>query len=76
LSARLESEFVSGYESGRWNRRLEIGTGEYIMMHSEAIIVHFPTTKSSLSGAIDDWGQVQPPTVSPTPQSQSQIDKS
>jgi hypothetical protein len=64
LTVRLESEYVSAFESGRWNRRLEIGNGEYVAMHSESIIVHFPSTKSSLSGSLDDWGQVQPPTVS------------
>ncbi len=63
MSYRLESEYYSAVETGRWNRRLEIGNGEFVAMHSETIIVHFPSSKSSLSGSLDDWGQVQPPTV-------------
>ena len=58
LAEKLEQEYKSAHESGRWGTKLEITGGEYITLHSATAMMHFPTATSS---TLDDWGQVQPP---------------
>ena len=60
LSQQFEREFCEGYATGIWSRKLELEDGEYIMMHSPTVMLHFPTQVRS---TLDDWGQIQPPLV-------------
>ena len=58
LASRLEEEYTSAHNTGRWGTKLEIDGGEFITLHSSTAMMHFPTATSS---TLDDWGQVQPP---------------
>ena len=60
VAQRLENEYLTACHDNRWNRKIQVENGEYIMLHSATVMMHFPD--SSLAHSIDDWGQVQPPT--------------
>ena len=59
LAQEFEAEYNAGFASGSWSRKLELEEpGEYTIMHSSTVMLHFPKTSHS---KLDDWGQVQPP---------------
>jgi len=60
-AAKLEEEYLSALSSGRWQVKVVFDSGEWVMLHSPAVMMHFPTSSTS-HGALDDWGQVQPQT--------------
>ena len=60
-SEKLESEYMSASQSGRWQVKVVFESGEWVMLHSPEVMMHFPTSSTS-HGALDDWGQVQPQT--------------
>merc|ERR1719244_1539315 len=61
LAARLEEEFLAAVRNSRWQTKVVLDNGEWVMFHSPQVMFHFPTSSTSL-GALDDWGQVQPQT--------------
>merc|ERR1719244_5740 len=61
LAARLEEEFLAAVRNSRWQTKVVLDNGEWVMFHSPQVMLHFPTSSTSL-GALDDWGQVQPQT--------------
>ena len=60
-AAKLEKEFLAASSTGRWQVKVVFESGEWVMLHSPTIMMHFPTSSTS-HGALDDWGQVQPQT--------------
>ncbi len=60
-AAKLENEYLAALSSGRWQVKVVFDSGEWVMLHSPAVMMHFPTSSTS-HGALDDWGQVQPQT--------------
>ena len=59
---KLETEFLSARGSGRWQVKVVFESGEWVMLHSPEVMMHFPSSSASVHGALDDWGQVQPQT--------------
>jgi hypothetical protein len=59
LSSRLETEFTSATYTGQWQRKVDISTGEYVVLHSPTVMMHFPANHG-IGTNLDDWGQVQP----------------
>jgi hypothetical protein len=59
VASRLEAEYAGAAASGRWQCKVVLENGEWVMLHSPEVMMHFPTSSTSL-GALDDWGQVQP----------------
>ncbi len=67
LSARLESEYQSCIQTNQWKREIRITeTNESIRIINPSMMFHLPSEHSSLSGKLDEWGQVQPPNQDPT----------
>jgi len=58
---KLEREYRAASKEGRWQCKVVFDSGEWVMLHSPEVMMHFPTSSTSL-GALDDWGQVQPQT--------------
>jgi len=58
---KLEKEYQAAASSGRWQVKVVFDSGEWVMLHSAEVMMHFPTSSTS-HGALDDWGQVQPQT--------------
>ena len=56
---QLEREYQAARQSGRWQCKVVFDSGEWVMLHSPGVMMHFPTSSTS-HGALDDWGQVQP----------------
>jgi len=56
---KLEREYRAASKEGRWQCKVMFESGEWVMLHSPEVMMHFPTSSTSL-GALDDWGQVQP----------------
>jgi len=56
---KLEREYRAASKEGRWQCKVVFDSGEWVMLHSPEVMMHFPTPSTSL-GALDDWGQVQP----------------
>lgn len=56
---KLEREFKAASKESRWQSKVVFDSGEWVMLHSPEVMMHFPTPSTSL-GALDDWGQVQP----------------
>lgn len=41
LAARLEEEYKQGCSTNSWNRKLELGSGEHIILHSSTLQMHY-----------------------------------
>jgi len=61
---KLEREYRAASKEGRWQCKVVFDSGEWVMLHSPEVMMHFPTSSTSL-GALDDWGQVQPQAEKP-----------
>jgi len=59
VAAKLEAEYTAALQTGQWQRKLVLSSGDWVMLHSPSVMMHFPTS-SATHGALDDWGQVQP----------------
>eukprot|EP00092_Neocalanus_flemingeri_P040429 GFUD01044030.1.p1 GENE.GFUD01044030.1~~GFUD01044030.1.p1 ORF type:complete len:1043 (-),score=301.73 GFUD01044030.1:134-3262(-) len=59
VADKLELEYQAACREGRWQCKVVFDSGEWVMLHSPEVMMHFPTSSASL-GALDDWGQVQP----------------
>eukprot|EP00090_Calanus_glacialis_P024326 TRINITY_DN37779_c0_g1_i1.p1 TRINITY_DN37779_c0_g1~~TRINITY_DN37779_c0_g1_i1.p1 ORF type:complete len:1042 (-),score=352.82 TRINITY_DN37779_c0_g1_i1:171-3296(-) len=59
IAEKLEQEYRAASKEGRWQCKVVFDSGEWVMLHSPEVMMHFPTSSASL-GALDDWGQVQP----------------
>lgn len=59
VAEKLEQEYQAASREGRWQCKVVFDSGEWVMLHSPEVMMHFPTSSASL-GALDDWGQVQP----------------
>jgi len=59
VSSKLEQEYQTAMKHGRWQCKVVFESGDWVMLHSPEVMMHFPTSSTS-SGALDDWGQVQP----------------
>merc|ERR1719186_1042570 len=59
IAEKLEQEYQAASRQGRWQCKVVFDSGEWVMLHSPQVMMHFPTASASL-GALDDWGQVQP----------------
>jgi len=59
IAEKLEQEYQAASREGRWQCKVVFDNGEWVMLHSPQVMMHFPTASASL-GALDDWGQVQP----------------
>jgi len=57
-AGRLEQEYLRACRSGQWGVKLVFESGDWAMLHSPEVIMHFPI-QAALAGALDDWGQVQ-----------------
>ena len=38
-----QEEYLAAVSQGMWNRRVEMGGGQTVVMHSHSAIVHYPT---------------------------------
>lgn len=57
----LQEEYLSALSQGMWNRRVEMGGGETVIMHSHSAIVHYLTPNT---GTLDlDGGFSHPKSV-------------
>ena len=57
----LQDEYLSALSQGMWNRRVEMGGGETVIMHSHSAIVHYLTPNT---GTLDlDGGFSHPKSV-------------
>ena len=59
VAEKLEQVYKAASKEGRWQCKVVFDSGEWVMLHSPEVMMHFPTSSTS-SGALDDWGQVQP----------------
>jgi len=59
IADKLEHEYQAASRDGRWQCKVVFDNGEWVMLHSPEVMMHFPTSSATL-GALDDWGQVQP----------------
>lgn len=68
LACKLESEYQSCIQTGQWKREIRIqDTNESIRIIGPKMMFHLPTEHSGgLSGKLDEWGQVQPPSQDPS----------
>merc|ERR1719430_134847 len=48
-------------KTGQWQCKVVFDSGDWVMLHSQEVMMHFPIA-AALTGALDDWGQVQPQT--------------
>jgi hypothetical protein len=71
LAARLEQEYAQACRSGQWQCKVVFPSGDWVMLHSPEVIMHFPIA-AALAGSLDDWGQVGPQTRHPLPPGQVQ----
>ena len=44
-----QEEFTTAMSQASWNRRVELGSGEAVVMHSHSAIVHYPTASSQFA---------------------------
>lgn len=51
IATRLEEEFKQAYESNQWHHKVELPSGELVVMHSPDVLVLFPQSQSP-----DVWG--------------------
>lgn len=54
----LQEEYLGALSQGMWNRRVEMGGGETVIMHSHSAIVHYLTPKT---GTLDLDGSFSHP---------------
>jgi phospholipase DDHD2 len=67
LSTHLEEEYQSCVQSGQWKREIRLkDTNEAIRMITPNMMFHLPSEQSSITGKLDEWGQVQPPSQDPS----------
>ena len=38
-----QEEYIAALSQGAWNRRVDMGGGQTVIMHSHSAIVHYPT---------------------------------
>lgn len=58
MAKKLEKEYATAMKSGRWQCKVIFDNGEWVMLHSPEVMMHFPTA-SATSGTLDEWGQIQ-----------------
>jgi len=58
MAKKLEKEYSTAMKSGRWQCKVVFDNGEWVMLHSPEVMMHFPTA-SATSGTLDEWGQIQ-----------------
>jgi len=59
VADQLEGEYKDAIKTGYWQRKVLLDSGDWVMIHSAEVIMHFPNSAAN-HGALDDWGQVQP----------------
>jgi len=50
----LQAEFVAAVKYNQWNKRVELGNGEAVIMHSPQAIVHYPAPLNSSQVRFED----------------------
>ncbi|KAF7993119.1 hypothetical protein HCN44_005900 [Aphidius gifuensis] len=54
IASRLEEEYKQACSTEHWNRKIEVGNGEYIVFHSPTIQIHYLQANSS--EFVGSWG--------------------
>ncbi|XP_033341529.2 uncharacterized protein LOC117229259 isoform X2 [Megalopta genalis] len=53
IAAKLEEEYKVACMTNRWNRRIDLNNGEYIIFHGATVQLHYTTSSPEASGT---WG--------------------